>query len=424
MSKRQSTDPRPVVRPCSLIVLPSAPPCAQNATGPLPDPDPEVERQTFIVADGFEVNLFAADPLIAKPIQMNFDSRGPALGRQLRGLSADQAGPGGRRQGARPGGHRRRRRGRQDHRLRRRPADPHRRRARRRRRLRRQQHRTAPLQGHRRRRQGRRPARRALRLRHRGHPPHPAHPPVGARRHACTSTSRFISTATSRRPTACGGSTAAASGGSAPRRWSWSVFIRGLVNPWGHQFDRWGQSFATDGAGGEGINYCLPGAYYVTAVDADADPARAESRAARSTAGWKSSAAGTCPRLAGEPAHQRLPRQPRLPVRRQRRRLRLRLARAARTDQDRARRLPADRRQDGAGRRDLHRRLVQPDHPARRGRLPRPPPRPHPRPHLAGHRQGPPAGRAAQAGLGRRPAPARSARVARGLHPACTPSAS
>jgi putative heme-binding domain-containing protein len=39
-------------------------------------PDPELERKTFKVADGFEVNLFAADPLVAKPIQMNFDSRG------------------------------------------------------------------------------------------------------------------------------------------------------------------------------------------------------------------------------------------------------------------------------------------------------------------------------------------------------------
>ena len=28
------------------------------------------------MADGFEVNLFAADPLIAKPIQMNFDPAG------------------------------------------------------------------------------------------------------------------------------------------------------------------------------------------------------------------------------------------------------------------------------------------------------------------------------------------------------------
>ncbi len=42
----------------------------------IPDPDPELERKSFIVADGFEVNLFAADPLLAKPIQMNFDPQG------------------------------------------------------------------------------------------------------------------------------------------------------------------------------------------------------------------------------------------------------------------------------------------------------------------------------------------------------------
>ena len=53
-----------------------------------------------------------------------------------------------------------------------------------------------------------------------------------------------------------------------PETMELGVFIRGLVNPWGHHFDRWGQSFATDGAGGEGINYCLPGAYYSTAPDA------------------------------------------------------------------------------------------------------------------------------------------------------------
>jgi putative membrane-bound dehydrogenase-like protein len=39
-------------------------------------PDPELECATFKVADGFEVNLFAADPLVAKPIEMNFDARG------------------------------------------------------------------------------------------------------------------------------------------------------------------------------------------------------------------------------------------------------------------------------------------------------------------------------------------------------------
>ena len=30
----------------------------------------------LLVAEGFEVNLFAADPLLAKPIQMNFDAAG------------------------------------------------------------------------------------------------------------------------------------------------------------------------------------------------------------------------------------------------------------------------------------------------------------------------------------------------------------
>jgi putative heme-binding domain-containing protein len=42
----------------------------------IPDPDSEIERRSFQVAEGFEVNLFAADPLLAKPIQMNFDSAG------------------------------------------------------------------------------------------------------------------------------------------------------------------------------------------------------------------------------------------------------------------------------------------------------------------------------------------------------------
>lgn len=46
------------------------------------------------------------------------------------------------------------------------------------------------------------------------------------------------------------------------------VYAKGLVNPWGLQFDRWGQSFLTDGAGGEGINYGFPGATFLTAPGA------------------------------------------------------------------------------------------------------------------------------------------------------------
>lgn len=46
------------------------------------------------------------------------------------------------------------------------------------------------------------------------------------------------------------------------------VFCKGFVNPWGHVFDRWGQSFATDGAYGEGINYVFPGGVFVTSPGA------------------------------------------------------------------------------------------------------------------------------------------------------------
>jgi putative heme-binding domain-containing protein len=47
-----------------------------QADAKVPDPDPELERKSFILPEGFEVNLFAADPLLAKPIQMNFDPQG------------------------------------------------------------------------------------------------------------------------------------------------------------------------------------------------------------------------------------------------------------------------------------------------------------------------------------------------------------
>lgn len=42
------------------------------------------------------------------------------------------------------------------------------------------------------------------------------------------------------------------------------IHMKGLVNSWGHHFDRFGQSFVTDGAGGEGINWVIPQAMFVT----------------------------------------------------------------------------------------------------------------------------------------------------------------
>lgn len=49
---------------------------AQRDLKEIPDPDPELERKTFIVPEGFEVSLWAGDPMMAKPIHMNFDERG------------------------------------------------------------------------------------------------------------------------------------------------------------------------------------------------------------------------------------------------------------------------------------------------------------------------------------------------------------
>jgi putative heme-binding domain-containing protein len=47
-----------------------------------------------------------------------------------------------------------------------------------------------------------------------------------------------------------------------PRSLDLETVFYGWINSWGHQFDRYGQSFVTDGAGGGGINWGVPGAMY------------------------------------------------------------------------------------------------------------------------------------------------------------------
>ena len=42
----------------------------------LPEDHPEKQLASFEIADGFEVTLFAAEPLVAKPVQMNWDAQG------------------------------------------------------------------------------------------------------------------------------------------------------------------------------------------------------------------------------------------------------------------------------------------------------------------------------------------------------------
>ncbi len=59
---------------CFILLLPTIAFAQRDAK--IPDPDPEIERKTFQLPPGFEVNLYAADPLLMKPIQMNFDAAG------------------------------------------------------------------------------------------------------------------------------------------------------------------------------------------------------------------------------------------------------------------------------------------------------------------------------------------------------------
>src|SRR5947209_6211677 len=57
-----------------LLTLSRVTAAAPSPAAPVPSPDEE--KAQFDLAPGFEINLFAADPLIDKPIQMNFDPSG------------------------------------------------------------------------------------------------------------------------------------------------------------------------------------------------------------------------------------------------------------------------------------------------------------------------------------------------------------
>jgi len=251
----------------ALILLGPSSAFAQRDLKNIPDPDPEVERRSFQLAEGFEVNLFAADPILAKPIQMNFDAKGrlwvassevypqisPGQKANDKVLILEDADGDGRAEktvvfadglliptGVEPGDggayvanstellH------------------------------------LKDTDG-----DGRADARRVVLS---GFGTEDTHHILHTLRwgwdgQLYMNQSIYIHShiETPRGVKRLGG------GGIwefRPETMELDVFMRGLVNPWGHHADRWGQSFATDGAGGEGINYVLPGASYFTAPDA------------------------------------------------------------------------------------------------------------------------------------------------------------
>ena len=59
-----------------ISLLLARPLAAQDNLTNVPDPDPAVEQAALHVAEGFEVNLFATDPMIDPPIQMAWDEQG------------------------------------------------------------------------------------------------------------------------------------------------------------------------------------------------------------------------------------------------------------------------------------------------------------------------------------------------------------
>jgi putative heme-binding domain-containing protein len=244
-----------------LVALATTAPLAAQRDAKIPDPDPEVERKSFQVAPGFEVNLFAADPLLAKPIQMNFDAAGrlwvvsssvyPQIKPNQKAddkvlILEDTKGAGKADKvtvfadglliptGLEPGDggayvanstellH------------------------------------LSATKG-----TGKADRRRVVLS---GFGTEDTHHLLHTLRwgpdgmlyfNQSTYIHSHIETPHGVRRLGGGGIWQ-----FRPETLRLEVFIRGLINPWGHHVDRWGQSFATDGAGGEGINYCIPGASY------------------------------------------------------------------------------------------------------------------------------------------------------------------
>jgi putative heme-binding domain-containing protein len=249
------------------LLLAVTSPAAAQRDAKVPDPDPEIERKSFQVADGFEVNLFAADPLLAKPIQMNFDAAGrlwvatseayPQIkpGQQQNDkivVLEDTKGIGKADKvtvfadglliptGIEPGDrgvyvaagtdllH------------------------------------LADMKG-----AGKADRRRVLLT---GFGTEDTHHILHTLRWGPDGLLYMNQSVYIHSHVETPHGVRRLNGGGIwqyrPETQRLEVFARGFINPWGHAFDRWDQSFATDGANGEGVNYVIPGGSYAWAVGA------------------------------------------------------------------------------------------------------------------------------------------------------------
>ena len=65
-----------IIRLLLAVSLTTLPTFAQRGLKDIPDPDPIKQAAAFNLPEGMEIQLVASDPMIAKPVQMNFDSKG------------------------------------------------------------------------------------------------------------------------------------------------------------------------------------------------------------------------------------------------------------------------------------------------------------------------------------------------------------
>ncbi len=65
-----------ITRLLLLASLTTATVSAQRGLKDIPDPDPAKQIAAFNLPEGMEIQLVASDPMIAKPVQMNFDAQG------------------------------------------------------------------------------------------------------------------------------------------------------------------------------------------------------------------------------------------------------------------------------------------------------------------------------------------------------------
>ena len=48
----------------------------QRALTDIPNPDPKYQQSLLLPAKGFEISLFASEPMIDKPLAISFDAKG------------------------------------------------------------------------------------------------------------------------------------------------------------------------------------------------------------------------------------------------------------------------------------------------------------------------------------------------------------